>query len=94
MQYFLLMAVGDPFEQLIGETLDNERIHAYFLTEIPHELLKVIVQMLERQDQFSIRVDDLLQAYNIDMAELFEDGNLTNGSRGNSLLLGLESYLL
>lgn len=47
MQYFFLMAMGDTFDELIGETLDYKRIHALLFAKIVHELLEVVLQILE-----------------------------------------------
>lgn len=39
MQYFFLMTMSDASDKLIGKTLNNKRIHAFFFAEIVHKLL-------------------------------------------------------
>ena len=94
MQNFFLMAMGDASDELIGEALDNKRIHALFFAEIVHELLEVVLQILEHQHQLSVGVDHLAEGNDIGVAELFEDGDFADGGRGNAFFLGLESDFL
>ncbi len=58
MQYLLLMAMCNSFQKLIGETFDNKWVHPYFLTEMAHKLLEVVVKMLKGEYQLSISMDD------------------------------------
>lgn len=80
MQYFFLMAMGNSFEQLKGETFNNKGIDAYFFAEIGHIFLEVIVEMFEGKYQFAIGMDDFPQAYDIDVIEFLEYGYLAYGS--------------
>lgn len=71
MQYFFLMAMGDTFDELIGETLDDKRIHAFLFAEIVHKLLQIVLQILEDQHQLSVCVDHLAKMNDVGMVELF-----------------------
>ena len=53
------MAMPDALQQLICKTLDNMRIHSFFLAKIVHKFLEIVVEVFEDQDQFSIGMDDL-----------------------------------
>lgn len=85
MQNFFLMAMPNTLQQLIGKTLDDVRIHSFFFAEIVHKLLEIVVEVFEDQNQFSIGVDDFAKGDDVDMVELFQNGNLSDGGGRDAL---------
>lgn len=79
MQNFLLVAMTDSFDELVGETFDYQRIHAFFLAEVVHVLFQVVLQIFKNQDKFPIGVDDFPQVDDVDVAELLENGYFADG---------------
>lgn len=93
MEDFFLMAMGDAFDELIGEALDYKRVHALLFAEIVHELLEVVLQILKDKHQLSIGMDDLSKIDDVRVIEFFEDGDFSDGGGWNAFFLGLEPDL-
>lgn len=94
MQYFLLVTIIYPLQQLVAEAFDNQRIHSLFPVDLAHELLEVVVDVLEDKQQLLVRVNDLFELHNIGMVELLEDRYLANRSARYSFLLAFQSNFL
>lgn len=93
MKDFLLVAMPNALKQLVGKAFDDQRIHAFFLAKIIHKLFQVVLEIFENKDEFPVGVDDFSQVDDIDMVELFENGDFSNGCRRDALLLRLQSDL-
>lgn len=93
MKNFFLVAMADAFEQLVGEALDDEWVHAFFLAEIVHEFLEVVFEVFKNKDKFSICVNHFSQVYDVDVVEFFQDGDFADGCGGYAFLLGFQSDL-
>jgi hypothetical protein len=81
------MTMIDPLQQLVTKALNkwqkrylnNHWVHTNLFAKISHVLFEVILQILKDKNQFTIGMNDLPQMNNVDMTELLENGNLTNG---------------
>lgn len=81
------MAIVDSFKELITKAFDDERIHAFFFCEVTHIFFQIILKILKDEYKFSIGMHDLPKSHNIDVREFFEDGDFSDGSGRNALLL-------
>ena len=78
MQYFLIMTMSNPSQQLVREALDDHRIHALFLAIVSHKFFEVIFQILKHQDELAISMDDFSKSYYVGMGQFLENRYLTN----------------
>ena len=65
MKDFFLVAVVYSLEQLIGETLDDHRVHSFFFAESVHKLLEIIFKVFENEYEFTVSVDNFPKPYDI-----------------------------
>lgn len=93
MQYFAIVTVFYAFQQLVSEPFDYSGVESLLFAETVHVLLEVVVQKFENQDQLAVGVDDFSQRYDIGMCQLFENGDLSDGCRGNAFFFAFESDL-
>ena len=89
VQHAVLVAKVDPLEELIHEGLDRHGLQGAPLAVRVHVLLKVAVHVLKHQHEFVLGVDDVVQANDVLVLELFHEGNLADRGRG-SALFGVE----
>lgn len=94
MQDFLFVAVADSLQQLVGEALHDQRVHALLLAEVVHVLLQIVLQIFKNQDEFAIGVDHLPQVHDVHVVQLLQDGDLADSRGGDALLLRLQPDLL
>lgn len=57
-----------------------------------HVLLQIPLTVLEDKYQFCFGVDDIVEAHDVDVLELFHERDLTDGGRWGAFL-GIEVYL-
>ena len=65
MKNFLVVAVADASEQLVGEALHDHRVHPFFFAVVAHKLLQVVLEVLEDQDEFAVGMDDFSQPHHV-----------------------------
>ena len=78
------MTMVNTSQELIGEALNDDRVHAFLFAEPIHELLEVVFKILENEDEFAIGVNDFSEAYNIGVGEFLENGYFADGCGGYS----------
>ena len=94
MKDLFLMAVGDTFEELVGEPLDDAGIQSLLPAEATHVLLEIVLEVFEDQDQLAVGVDDLAERDDVGVRQLLEDRYFPDGSGGDALFFRLEADLL
>lgn len=93
MQNLGLVAVGHSLERLVHEVLDDFHRDVLVL-ERADEVLEILVAVLEDQDQSLLVVDDVVQLDNVDMVQLLEQRDLSDGCAGDAFFLRVEVDLL
>jgi hypothetical protein len=93
VQYFLLVAISDSSQELIGEAFDYEGIHSLFLAEVIHVFLEVEIEIFEDEYEFAVGVDDFSQIDDVDVVEFFEDGDFADGGGRDAFFFAFESDL-
>ena len=81
MQHSILVAKGCAHEKLVHKTPDGIRIEGPAVTMRIHVLFEVPFTVLEDKDEFRFCVDDIVEAYDVDVFELLHEGDLANRSR-------------
>lgn len=93
MEDTVLMAEGCALEQLVHETANCHGIKGTTIAMRVHVLLEILLAVFKDEDEFRLRMDDIMQADNVGMLELFHKGNFADGS-GWRALFGIEVNLL
>jgi len=93
MQDPVLMAKRRALEKLIHETPDGHRVECTAIAMLIHVLFKILITIFKDEDKLCLRVYDIVQADNVDMLELFHEGDFTD-SGGGCPFLCVEVYLL
>ena len=84
MQNLVLMAEGSALEQLKHETPDSLWRQGTAVSILVHILLEILLAVFEDEDEFGLRVDNVMQANDVDMLELLHEGYFTDsGGRGS-----------
>ena len=68
-------------EKLVHETPNGDGIEGATLAVDIHVFLEVAFTVLKYEDELCLGVDDVVEADDIDMLELFHEGDLTDGGR-------------
>lgn len=89
VQDFVLVALGRSVEQLVQEGLDIA-FRQWALVVI-QQLLQILVQELKHQRQLLVCVQNIHEAHDVGVLQLLQQGNFSNGSTWNTLVLGLKS---
>lgn len=86
------VAEGNTLEKLVHVGLHEHRLQ--LLADGVHVLLEVLVKELEDQVQLLLGVENILKADDVRVLQLAEEGDLANGSAGNTFILGVQAGLL
>ena len=88
------VAKCDAAQHLVQERLDLHGGQASGCLVLVHVLLEVVLQEFEHKVKFLFAVDNVLQPHDVLVLQLLEQGNFTDGSGGNALVLGVEANFL
>lgn len=75
----VLVTERSTLEKLVHETPNGDGIEGATLAVDIHVLLEVAFTVLKYEDELCLGVDDVVEADDIDMLELFHEGDLTDG---------------
>ena len=87
------MTKSSHFEKLVHETLHRRSIQSASFAVRVHVFLEILLTILEYEDKLGFGVDDIVQAHDVYVHELFHERDLPDG-RGRGSLLGIEVDLL
>lgn len=87
------MAEGCTHEELVHEAPNGVGVEGTTIAVCVHILLEITLAVLEDKDEFGFRVNDVIKTDNVDVLELFHEGDLTNCS-GRGALLSIKVYFL
>ena len=75
----VLVTERSALEKLVHKTPNGDGIEGATLAVDIHVLLEVAFTVLKYEDELCLGVDDVVEADDIDMLELFHEGDLTDG---------------
>lgn len=75
----VLVTERSTLEKLVHETPNGDGIEGATLAVDIHVLLEVAFTVLKYEDELCLGVNDVVEADDIDMLELFHEGDLTDG---------------
>lgn len=78
MQYLVLVAEGSALEQLKHETPDSLGRQGTAVSILVHILLEILLAVFEDEDELGLRVDNIMQANDVDMLELLHERDFTD----------------
>jgi hypothetical protein len=76
----VLMAEGDTFAQLVHETPDGGQIEGPALSVSVHVALEILLAEFENEDELLLGVDDVVEANDVRVTELFHERDFSDGS--------------
>lgn len=86
MEDSVVVAKGCPFEELVHEAADRARVERSTFPMRVHVLFQVLLAKLKDKDKLGFGVDDVVQAHDVYVLELFHERDLANSGRGRSFL--------
>ncbi len=86
MKHSILVAERSALEQLIHEAAYGQGFESAPLAMRVHISLEILLAVLEYEDKLRLCVDDVVEAYDVRVLELFHERYLADGSRGRSFL--------
>lgn len=89
----VLVAKGDPLQQLVHEGPDRDVVQLAAGAARVHVFLQIFIHILEHEHEFVLGVDDVMEGDDVLVLELFHQRNLTDGGRRRALL-GIQMDLL
>jgi hypothetical protein len=93
VKYSILVAEGCTHEELVHEAPNGVGVEGTTITVGVHILLEIALAVLEDENEFGFRVDDIIKTDNVDVLELLHEGDLANCS-GRGALLSIKVYFL
>ena len=93
MQDPILMAERSAFEKLVHETPDSDGIERATVAVDVHIFLQVALTVLKDENELDLRVDNIVEANDVDVLELLHKRDLADGG-GWCAFLRIEMDLL
>ena len=81
MQNAVLVTERGTSQELVHEAANGHRIECATIAVRVHVLLEISFTVLEDEDQLGFCVDDIVEADDVDVLELFHERDLADGSR-------------
>jgi len=86
VQDTVLVTERGTLQELIHETSNRRGVESAAVTVLIHVLLKILVTVLEYENEFCLCVYNVVKAHDVDVLQLLHKRNLPNGSRRGAFL--------
>ena len=89
----ILMTECGSLEKLIHEAPDSHGVQCTAFTMRVHVFFQILIAILEYENEFGFRMDDIVKPDDVDVFKLFHEGDLTDRCRW-SAFFGIQMNLL
>lgn len=86
MQYTVFVTERGALKELIHEASNRRGFESAAVAVLIHILFKILVTVLEYQNEFCLRVYDVVKAHDVDVLQLLHKGNFPDGSGWRAFL--------
>lgn len=86
MQNTVLVTERGALQELIHEAPNRRRLESAAVAVLIHILLKILVTVLEYENEFCLRMYNVVKAHDVDVLQLLHKGNLPDGGGWRAFL--------